>query len=456
MRPALTFFILLAFGLIGCGGSDSSIPPKNKGLVANEAGTPGMDSDGGYSGGGGDINAYGADEFKSVFKEAVDYAKRLHLSVPFYFMFLKFDNKLPEQFEEILAKALEVGEGQVGLIKEVEINFDSLCSSSTKGESHASVDYTLESVVCISSLGLELMSKTELRRKLLALLSHEYVHMLGFKSEELANELQLFIYNNYYMISGNDFTTNFRGSLQLLYEKVYYFLYRDCVLLGLCSDKLEISASRLLDLQQERPRREALLSILGKIEAQLYSLEANYRGDHFLIDSTLVDENIWSISDDFLYVDFRKLEEFKAFQNYILENKSLDEQTLKTLARNLVRRFFKLNFIDRTSQIGLVSRTLYFNYCVRPFPMHTEATSDLLDTFFDSKDFTYKTIDQYLSEFGIQTIYYGSEVIYLPQNRMCSTEDKTIPAYAGKPTEPSLVGAIPLYDRMQSYIMRAK
>lgn len=392
-------------------------------------------SEGGYSGGGGDVNAYNSDEFRAVFVEAVEYARNQHRSVPFFLMFLRFDNKLPEEFEDILHRAMSVGEGNIGVIQNIEIKFNDYCQSGTRGSSHGSVDYSLESTVCISSRDLKLMSKLELKRKLLALVAHEYLHMLGIKSENLAYRYQNMIYNNHHIIDGGFLGTSYRATLKALYESTYYFMYRDCVLDSLCSAKLEFSYTRQFDLVREKSKREELIKILDQIEVQIQSLGIAYRHYYFSLTESFIDPSIWPTSAEFNYSDYRGFAELTNLKAYLSNNEIIEDNTLQRLSLEFVKRVFQLNFIDRVSQLGLVSQALFFNYCFRPAPIEVPETAEILDSYFEEHDFGHAKIDAYLAGYDIQTIWFGSEVIFLPQSRMCSVKDLSIPARQGPPKE---------------------
>ncbi len=460
MKLLLLFCMITQFTILGCkqdkkvrnqGLNTSTVNSLKNQQLNTSSGSDEVLEEGGYSGGGGNVNSYSSEEFKTIFQETVEVAKKMHLSIPFYLLFLKFDNKLPAQFEVILDKSLSVGEGSVGVIKNIEIKFDSYCQSENSTHNHASVNYSLDSTVCISSKSLELMSKTELKRKLLALISHEYVHMLGIKDEDLANEYQTLIYNNFYMIDSTYFSASYVMSLRFAYESIYYFFYLDCVLNDLCSDVLSLSAERLIDLKKNKPKRSELLSILNLIEHQIKNVSAAFRGAYFSVGASLIDSNIWKLTDEYLYTDYPHSRAFLILKKYITSNNTIDEDILRKLSVNFVRSFFKLNFIDRMNQVNLVSRNLFFNYCYRSVPMYSSVTNDLLDDFFMVSNFSHKNIDDYLKKYNVYTIYYQNEVIYLPHNRMCSERNIKIPAMEGKPTSPVQDTDVPLEDWSQYY-----
>lgn len=393
-------------------------PSENTSHIAIENGS------GGYSGGGGNLNTIESSEFKEFFNKTVKRALLNHSTLISYLGFLKLQNQLPKNFEPILKSAIN-SNGKIIIPNKIEVKFKELCPSKNRGASHASTtDYNLNSTICISAKGLNVLSKSYLQRKIQSLISHEFVHLLGFKDEALANSFQNFVYSNYPRIISPKPVETFFSKAKLLFFALYHHIYTDCLIDNRCTYDINKKYNSSNQSFNES-KKDQLIRLFDQAHQDTRLLGVDYSNAAWIIED-LIQDSSFSRADFEFDNGYSNDVKILADLYYSLKanDSKLDMDAITKQFENFLVAFIEVNFIQRASHISLPAKEFFSaSTCWQPTPLVNPLSQNLFDQYFKKNNFDIAQLDSEFKEMGFKTIYLAPFSYYILNYRLCGEDN---------------------------------
>lgn len=374
-----------------------------------------IESDGGYSGGGGDITSISKDSYHQYFELTLRQSLAVVKDLPRVMVYLDIENRLPQDLKPILdtikerqSRSSKIWSSQVVAVSDsqLEVVHDKPCYSASRGESHAAVDYNMESKICVSSQGLDILSKHQLHRKLTSLIAHELTHMLGFEDEEMANMLQDFVYSNFHMFNARSFTGAIReidhyiNAVNEIYSHAYKEIYKKCLISHRCSYQSDHEApSHAVEFSKSK----YLIAKANELESKITQLAKIYQFSSNQIKR--------SIENEKYNYDDRDLENYGQFSQPKLHDfintvsNDDDIEVLRPIFEEWIIDFFKVNYLERLKFLAPV--TIIFEHasrCNNPIDLFNELTIDAIRDYFQDDKLTLKNFSKEIFDRGYRDV----------------------------------------------------